>query len=48
MTEYEQGQIDLINEIKRKVAKLEETVTIQNLPFDVIHLLKTIEPIKVK
>jgi len=48
MTDYEQGQIDLINEIKRKVAKLEETVTIQDFPFDVLHLLKTIEPINVK
>jgi len=44
--QYEQGQIDLINEIKRKVAKLEETVTIQDFPFDVLHLLKTIDVIK--
>ena len=46
MTDYEQGQVELINEIKRKVAELEENVTIQNFPFDVIHLLKTIEPIE--
>ena len=46
MTDYEQGQLDLINDIKQKVMKLEETTTITDFPFDVIHLLKSIEPIK--
>lgn len=46
MKDYEQGQVDLINHIKKEVAKLEETTTITNLPFDVIHLLKSIEPIE--
>jgi len=46
MTDYEQGQIDLINDIKQKVAKLEETTTITDLPFDVINLLKGLQPIE--
>ena len=41
-----EAQNELIQDIKEKVAKMEETTTIQDFPFDVLHLLKTIKPIK--
>jgi hypothetical protein len=43
MTDYEKGRADLIDEIKYKVAELEETATIENLMFDVLFLLKTLK-----
>jgi hypothetical protein len=46
MDEYTRGQIDLIKVIKEKVSKLEDTTTIQNFPFDMLHLLKNIKPIQ--
>ena len=46
MNEYIKGQLDLINDIKTKVAELEKTATIKDFAFDIIHLLKTIKPIE--
>jgi hypothetical protein len=44
--DYLRGQLDLIQDIKQKVAKMEETTTIKDFPFDIVHLLKTIKPIE--
>ena len=47
MTDYEQGQIDLINEIKRKVSKLldpRDNNSGIDLAADIINLLKNIKP----
>jgi len=38
--------MDLIQDIKKKVAKLEETTTITDFAFDIVHLLKTIKPVE--
>ena len=46
MTDYEQGQIDLINDIKRKVAKLldfRDNNSGIDLAADIINLLKNIK-----
>ena len=45
MTPYEQGQIDLIAKIKRDVTKVLETSESYFVLADMIHLLKSIEPI---
>ena len=41
---YERGQRDLIQDIKEKVAKLEENTNTTDFAFDVINLLKSIKP----
>lgn len=46
MNDYLRGQLDLIQDIKKKVARLEETTTITDFAFDMVHLLKTIKPIE--
>tara|TARA_R110000868_G_scaffold250233_1_gene506708 strand:- start:171 stop:338 length:168 start_codon:yes stop_codon:yes gene_type:complete len=48
LDEYLQGQLDLISDIKSKVAKFESTTTIDDLPFDIIYLLKSINPVDKK
>jgi hypothetical protein len=48
MNEYLQGQLDLIADIKSKVAKFESSTTIDDLPFDIIFLLKSIKPVDKK
>lgn len=45
MSDYEQGQVDLINHIKKEVAKLEETTNTTDFAFDMINLLKSIKPL---
>lgn len=42
---YIKGQEDLIAEIKSRVAKLEETTTGGDIMFDVLDLLKKLEPL---
>jgi len=37
--DYLRGQLDLIQDIKKKVAKMEETTTITDFAFDIVHLL---------
>jgi len=44
--DYLRGQLDLIQDIKKKVAKLEETTTIADFAFDIVNLLKTIKPVQ--
>jgi nitrogen fixation-related uncharacterized protein len=41
---YRKGQEDLIETIKEKVLKLEEETNGKDIMFDVLHLLKSIEP----
>jgi hypothetical protein len=45
MSDYEQGQVDLINHIKKEVAKLEGTTNTADFAFDIINLLKSIKPL---
>ena len=44
--DYLRGQLDLIQDIKKKVAKMEDTTTITDFAFDIVDLLKTIKPVQ--
>jgi hypothetical protein len=43
MTDYEQGQIDLIQHIKDEVLKIEEQTDGVDIMIDIIYLLKGLE-----
>lgn len=43
---YEQGQLDLIKKIKKDVLNIIETSSQDDMMFNVLELLKGLEPIK--
>jgi len=45
---YKQGQVDLIEDIKSRLLTLAHTSNEVDLLFDLIHLLKNLEPIENK
>jgi hypothetical protein len=46
MTPYEQGQSDLIDQIKKEVLKIEQNSSPDMLIVDILSLLKSLNPIK--
>lgn len=46
MNEYEQGQMDLIKDIKEQIRDIESKSRNEDLLFDIIMLLKSLKPVK--